>query len=59
MDCGLIRGKMFIVFFNAHFTSAYQEPNLSGNMADWNGWEFFDKCLSSEHQDWLNRPFNA
>lgn len=45
--------------FMAHFTLPYQEPNLSGNMADWNGWQFFDKCLSSEHQDWLNRPFNA
>lgn len=31
--------------FMAHFSSAYQEPNPTVHIADWEGWEQFDKRL--------------
>lgn len=45
--------------FLAHFSSAYQEPNTSVNVENWDGWDYFDKRLSSDHQNWLNRVFRA
>lgn len=45
--------------FLAHFSSAYQVPNSSVNVENWDGRDYFDKRLSSDHQDWLNRPFRA
>lgn len=28
-------------------------------MENWDGWDYFDKRLSSDHQNWLNRAFRA
>lgn len=42
-----------------HFRNIYMDPNPSLNLEEWDGWDSFDKRLSTDDLAWLNRPFSA
>lgn len=55
----LIMKRRFFSILMDHFRNIYQNHSPSLNIEDWNGWDLFDKRLSTTNIAWISRPFTA